>query len=60
MKKNYLRIADYLAGTAKAMLALSKEIKQAKQFDNESRELMSEIGSSMLFKAVASRYFDED
>ena len=50
-KEQYQKLSEYLRGTAKALELLSGEIDNDKSFSKESEELMSKIGSNLLFHA---------
>lgn len=57
--EKYKQLAKYLRGTAEALDALAGEIIEAKGFDKESEELMSKIGSNLLFHAKTYDYLEE-
>lgn len=49
--KQHLELAKFLKGTAKALDRLGDEIKARGGFDAEDEELLSRIGSRLLFEA---------
>lgn len=49
------KLVKYLKGTAKALEQLAREVK-VHGFDEESEELMSKIGSNLLFHAKTYTY----
>ncbi len=56
--EQHKKLAKYLKGTAKALVALAKEIEEDGSFSRESEELMSEIGAQMLFHAKSYTFLD--
>lgn len=56
--KQYQKLAKYLKGTAKALSVLADEINEDKEFTKDSEELLSKIGSNLLFEAKAYSYRD--
>jgi len=55
-KNKEMKLAKYLKGTAKALIQLAKEIEDTGEFDKESEELLSKIGSNLLFEAKVFTY----
>lgn len=45
------KLVKYLKGTAKCLVVLAKEIEKEKTLSKESEELISKIGSHLLFIA---------
>lgn len=56
--KQYQKLAKYLKGTAKALSVLADEINEDKEFTKDSEELLSKIGSNLLFEAKAYTFRD--
>ena len=50
------KLVKYIKGMAQALNLLAKEIEEDGEFGKESKELLSKIGSHLLFEAVASAY----
>lgn len=49
--KQHLKLAKYLKGTAESLDRLGDEIKARGGFDKDDEELLSKIGSNLLFHA---------
>lgn len=49
--KQHLKLAKYLKGTAMVLNRLSEEIVARDGFDKDDEELLSKIGSGLLFHA---------
>ena len=52
------KIVKYLKGAGKVLILLAKEIEE-RGFDKESEELMSKIGSNLLFNAKSYKFLSE-
>lgn len=52
-EEKHIKLAKYLKGTAKALSRLGDEIIARDNFDKEDEELLSKIGSNLLFEAKA-------
>lgn len=57
--KQKAKLVKYLRGTAKAITQLAKEVDEH-GFDKENEELMSKIGSDMLFNAKTYTYLSDE
>lgn len=49
--EKHLKLARYLKGTADALRLLAAEIKERGVFDKDDEDLVSKIGSNLLFHA---------
>ena len=58
MKEKERKLNKYIKGTAKALNVLVEEIKEKDCIDNEDLELLSKIGSNLLFNAKTLDYLD--
>lgn len=52
-REQYTKLVKYLKGTAEALSVLADEIDKAKMLNKESEDLLSKIGSNLLFEAKA-------
>jgi hypothetical protein len=60
MSNNYKDLAKYIRDMARVLVVLSEEIKQDKKLTRESKDLLSKIGSDLLYKACAYTYVSKD
>ncbi len=56
--KQYQKLAEYLLGTSRALKQLASEILEAEKLDKDSEELLSKIGSDLLFHAKSYTFLD--
>lgn len=49
--KQHKKLAKYIRGTGKALIQLAKEIEEEGKFSKDSKDLLSKVGSNLVFEA---------
>lgn len=57
--KQHLKLAKYLRGTSDVLRVLAQEVERDGSFSKESEQLMSQIGSNLLFHAKSYTFLKE-
>jgi hypothetical protein len=55
----YKRLSKYIRGMAKTLEQLAVEIEQDKDLTKESKDLLSKIGSGLLYKSCSFAYIKD-